>query len=38
MPPVGLEPTTSALKRRALCQLSYEGSSSLDWKGHAPMV
>jgi hypothetical protein len=38
MPPVGLEPTTSALKRRALCQLSYEGPSSLDWEERAPMV
>jgi hypothetical protein len=30
MPPVGLEPTTSTLKRRALYRLSYEGPFSLD--------
>jgi site-specific DNA recombinase len=30
VPPVGLEPTTSTLKRRALYQLSYEGPTSLD--------
>jgi site-specific DNA recombinase len=36
VPPVGLEPTTSTLKRRALYRLSYEGSISLDSKGLPP--
>jgi site-specific DNA recombinase len=36
VPPVGLEPTTSTLKRRALYQLSYEGPTSLDSKAPPP--
>src|SRR4051812_22932 len=35
VPPVGLEPTTSALKRRALCQLSYGGADNRRRSGAA---